>query len=331
MNPYFIIKEIDFSFVKIRLYPRIFLADFLIAAVILVYIPILQSDTNMKDLHSLHRITIYITTNRGATMNRRRNINTLAKLLVLTLFCLLQAYPVWAQSVEIIAEGSYQMGDNDTPAISEERALLKAKRNALEQAGTYMTSSTTVKNLQVTEDNLSALSAGVLKVTIVDTQRTQVGNGMEVKVKIKAMVDTEKLENAIQNAANASKTQLAPSTQPALPSELQFNGYYQYTSMIRNLKRTTYYRFFPDGKVNAVSYFADSTPAPNDLFEVLHRSPGGMGAYSVQGGELRFSIDYPKGKLEGKGKISGESLLLSFYSHITKTNGQQTCWFVKIK
>ena len=259
---------------------------------------------------------------------------TWIKLLFFTVLCLLLPMPIYAQPVEIIAEGTYQMGDNDTPSIAEERALLKAKRNALEQAGTYITSSTSVKNLQVTEDNLLALSAGVLKVSIIDTQRTQIGNGMEIKVKIKALVDTDKLQELIKNSAEAPKL-LSPASPDILPSSqqtsIQFNGYYQHTSMTKNLKWCVYYRFFPDGTVNAISYFGDTAPPPENLFEVLRLSPGGMGTYSMQNGEIQFILKYLKGKIEGKGLITGEKILLSFYSDITKTSGQQTCWFIRNK
>ena len=54
----------------------------------------------------------------------------------------------FSQTKEIIAEGTYNMGDGETPSVAESRALLQAKRTALEQAGTYVESYTKVKNLQ---------------------------------------------------------------------------------------------------------------------------------------------------------------------------------------
>ncbi|MBI3584860.1 MAG: hypothetical protein HY096_13070, partial [Nitrospinae bacterium] len=43
----------------------------------------------------------------------------------------------FAEVKEIISEGTYNMGDGETPSVAESRALLQAKRTALEQAGTY--------------------------------------------------------------------------------------------------------------------------------------------------------------------------------------------------
>ncbi|OGP11798.1 MAG: hypothetical protein A3G39_02565 [Deltaproteobacteria bacterium RIFCSPLOWO2_12_FULL_43_16] len=57
---------------------------------------------------------------------------------------------VSAQTKEIIAEGTYNMGDGETPSVAESRALLQAKRTALEQAGTYVESYSKVINLQLT-------------------------------------------------------------------------------------------------------------------------------------------------------------------------------------
>jgi hypothetical protein len=37
-----------------------------------------------------------------------------------------------AETKEIISEGTYNMGDGETPSVAESRALLQAKRIALE-------------------------------------------------------------------------------------------------------------------------------------------------------------------------------------------------------
>jgi len=39
---------------------------------------------------------------------------------------------VFAETKEIIAEGAYNMGDGETPTVAESRALLPAKRTAVE-------------------------------------------------------------------------------------------------------------------------------------------------------------------------------------------------------
>ena len=38
----------------------------------------------------------------------------------------------FAETKEIISEGAYNMGDGETPTVTESRALLQAKRTAVE-------------------------------------------------------------------------------------------------------------------------------------------------------------------------------------------------------
>jgi len=74
-------------------------------------------------------------------------------MLIIFLFCLF-ACPGLGEADEIIAEGSYNMGDGETPTVAESRALLNAKRAALERAGTYVESYTKVRNFQLTQDQI---------------------------------------------------------------------------------------------------------------------------------------------------------------------------------
>ncbi len=60
-----------------------------------------------------------------------------AILVVLLLFSQSSAF---AETKEIISEGTYNMGDGETPTVAESRALLQAKRTAVEEAGTYVES-----------------------------------------------------------------------------------------------------------------------------------------------------------------------------------------------
>src|SRR3972149_3776900 len=100
----------------------------------------------------------------------------------------------FTESKEIISEGTYNMGDGETPSVAESRALLQAKRTALEEAGTYVESYSKVINLQLTEDEIQVLAAGLMEVTILDKKRTIVGDGFHFWVKIKARVNLDKTE-----------------------------------------------------------------------------------------------------------------------------------------
>jgi len=95
---------------------------------------------------------------------------------------------------EIISEGAYNMGDGETPSVAESRALLNAKRVALEQAGTYVESYTKVENFQLTKDEIQVLTSGIMEVEILDKKRTVVGDGFRFWVKIKARVNPDNIK-----------------------------------------------------------------------------------------------------------------------------------------
>ncbi|MBI3600012.1 MAG: tetratricopeptide repeat protein [Nitrospinae bacterium] len=100
----------------------------------------------------------------------------------------------FAETKEIISEGTYNMGDGETPGVAESRALLNAKRVAIEQAGTYVESYTKVKNLQLTEDEIKVMASGIMEVAIIDKKRTVIGDGFNFWVKIKAKVNLDNIE-----------------------------------------------------------------------------------------------------------------------------------------
>src|SRR3990172_170918 len=110
----------------------------------------------------------------------------------------------FAQTKEIISEGTYNMGDGETPSVAESRALLQAKRTALEQAGTYVESYTKVENLQLTKDEIQVLASGIMEVEILDKKRTIVGDGFHFWVKIKAKVNPDKIEEMAKRVKEKS-------------------------------------------------------------------------------------------------------------------------------
>ena len=100
----------------------------------------------------------------------------------------------FAQTRSIISEGSYNMGDAETPTVAESRALLNAKRAALEQAGTYVESYSKTINYQLTEDEVKVIASGLMEVNVLEKKRTIVGDGLHFWVKIEARINPEKME-----------------------------------------------------------------------------------------------------------------------------------------
>ncbi len=114
------------------------------------------------------------------------------KFFILVLLLIPIAAP--AEVKEIICEGTYNMGDGETPGVAESRALLNAKRLAVEQAGTYVESYSKVKNFQLTADEVKIMASGVMEVTVLDKKRTVVGEGFHFWVKIKALVNSDRMD-----------------------------------------------------------------------------------------------------------------------------------------
>src|SRR3989338_779851 len=120
-----------------------------------------------------------------------KNITGRVWVIIIALFLFLPLHS-FAEVKEIISEGTYNMGDGETPGVAESRALLHAKRTALEQAGTYVESYTKVENLQLTKDEIQVLASGLMEVEILDKKRTIIGDGIHFWVKIKAKVNLDK-------------------------------------------------------------------------------------------------------------------------------------------
>lgn len=113
----------------------------------------------------------------------------------------------YAEVKEIIAEGTYSMGDGETPTVAEERAMLAAKRIALEQAGTYVESSSETQNYKLTADEVKVIASGIVEVTVLDQRRTVVGDSISFWVKIKALITTDKIENMVAKIKESSETE----------------------------------------------------------------------------------------------------------------------------
>jgi len=104
------------------------------------------------------------------------------------------AFSLYAEPREIVAEGTYIMGDGETPIIAEGRAVEQAKRDAVEQAGTYVKSYSCVKNFEITEDEIEVLASGMMEITILDKKRTVDAGAVKFWVKLKATVEPDKID-----------------------------------------------------------------------------------------------------------------------------------------
>jgi hypothetical protein len=115
-----------------------------------------------------------------------------------TLALLRGVAPSGAAITEIEATGRYHLGDNDTRLDGHRLAMMQAKRNALEKAGTYVESITEVKDFQLTRDDIRTYTAGIVQVEETSEPKWEmIGPTLRVTVSVKARVDTDVVTNKI--------------------------------------------------------------------------------------------------------------------------------------
>jgi len=88
-------------------------------------------------------------------------------------------------------------GGSQSPDDARIAAFAKAKREALEQAGTYLESLTIVKNAVLEKDEIFALTAGVLKAEIVSQKNYATADAFGIVIVAKVDVDTNILEERV--------------------------------------------------------------------------------------------------------------------------------------
>lgn len=111
-----------------------------------------------------------------------------------------------AQIREIRTTGEYRMGDNDTRADAKRLALLDAKRAAIEQAGTFLASSTQVQNFKLTKDQIEAYAAGITQVIEQGTRATMDGDTMVIRVDALVRINVEDMVRRIDDLRKNSAT-----------------------------------------------------------------------------------------------------------------------------
>jgi hypothetical protein len=81
-------------------------------------------------------------------------------------------------------------GGGQSPDDARISAMAKAKREALEKAGTYIESLTVVQNSKVEKDEILALAAGVLKAEVVSQKNYASDDAFGIEIIVNVVVDT---------------------------------------------------------------------------------------------------------------------------------------------
>ena len=97
----------------------------------------------------------------------------------------------------VVSQGEYRMGDRDTKEDAMRLATEAAKRNALEQVATYLESITVVEGIDVTKDEITTYTAGLVVVHDQQTNLSLDGDSVIVTVDLTSQIDTEEVAQAI--------------------------------------------------------------------------------------------------------------------------------------
>ena len=116
----------------------------------------------------------------------------------LSLVCFMAPGLVQAEVQTVVSTVRQPFAGSQSPDDARVAATAKAKREALEKAGTYIESLTVVKNHAVEKDEILALAAGVLKTEIVSQKNYSTEDVFGIEVKAKVVVDTSILEARVK-------------------------------------------------------------------------------------------------------------------------------------
>lgn len=120
--------------------------------------------------------------------------------IILLLWAILLLLPLTAfAEIKTITHTVQQpFGGSQSPDDARTAGIARAKREALERFGTYIESSTVVKNSQVDSDEILALTAGVTKAEVVKQKNYTDGDGFGLEITVKVELDTAVLDQSLK-------------------------------------------------------------------------------------------------------------------------------------
>src|SRR5271169_3486216 len=99
-----------------------------------------------------------------------------------------------ADVVTFTKEYTYQASEFDSKHYSRTLALETVKRLLLEELGTFLVSETEVKNMQLTKDQVTTYSAGIVGAEVIDEK----WDGKSYWLKAKVSADPKEVEKALK-------------------------------------------------------------------------------------------------------------------------------------
>ncbi len=115
----------------------------------------------------------------------------------IVLTSLLQVFPAYAEIKTVTHTIHQPFGGSQSPDDARTAGIARAKREALEQFGTYIESTTVVKDSRVNSDEILALTAGVTKAEVIKQKTYADGDAFGIEITVKVNLDTAVLEKSL--------------------------------------------------------------------------------------------------------------------------------------
>jgi hypothetical protein len=96
----------------------------------------------------------------------------------------------YAETRIVLSQGAYRMSARDTKEDAMRLATEAAKRNALEQVATYLESMTVVEGVDVTRDEITTYTAGLVVVHDQQTTLSLDGDAVIITVDLTSQIDS---------------------------------------------------------------------------------------------------------------------------------------------
>jgi len=122
------------------------------------------------------------------------------RLLVMTILVatFLHPFSALAEIKTVTHTVQQPFGGSQSPDDARTAGIARAKREALEQFGTYIESITIVKNAQVDSDEILALTAGVTKTEVVKQRNYTDSDAFGLEITVKIELDTAVLDKSLK-------------------------------------------------------------------------------------------------------------------------------------
>jgi tetratricopeptide (TPR) repeat protein len=120
------------------------------------------------------------------------------RVIIMVLMILSAPFTSMATSRQFIENYTYSAGESDSKLTCRTVSLIEIKRLLLEKIGTYLESRTEIKDFQIDKDEIVALTAGIVKLEILDEK----WNGEKYSLTAKIEANPEDITKAINNLRN---------------------------------------------------------------------------------------------------------------------------------